>query len=100
LIESVLRASNAFIKHTFHVLGDLGRFFVLLFWLHRLFGHLNRRLRELLEGFQVNLGEVKDLVINNLLMVCLEAIFGISVLIFIESDRWRLYENLHGVALQ
>jgi hypothetical protein len=73
---------------------------VLLFWLHRLFGQLNRRIRELLEVFQVNLGQVKDVVIKDLLMVWLEAIFGISVLIFIESDRWRLYENLHGVALQ
>jgi hypothetical protein len=91
LVESVLRAGNALVKHTFHVLGDFRRFFVLLIWLRRFLGQLYRRYLQLLEGFQVDLSEVKYLVIENFLfMVCLKTIFGIPVLIFIESDKRRL----------
>ena len=43
LIKSVLRTSNSFVKHTFHVLSDFGQFIVLLFRLQRFFGQLNRR---------------------------------------------------------
>ena len=43
LVESVLRARDALVKHTFHVLGYFRRFFVLLIWLHRFLGQLDRR---------------------------------------------------------